>query len=177
MIIVTLDLVGKYIIDSTRLRLSLGKVIYIPEEIMKGLGLTGINIEDLPLRIKFPGKLLVTDCRDYPCQGWACNVKHYNKSLAYEIGDELEEVQYTKRCFLGFDKKTICNEKNALRLHLKTYKDPMTFYVARIPLFRRYIQNKDVYSNSGAVDIATKEVIIESIVTRDYRDNGFISET
>ena len=116
---ITLDLVGKYIIDSARLRLSLGKVIYIPEEIMKGLGLTGINVEDLPLRIKFPGKLLVTDCRDYPCQGWACNVEHYNKSLAYEIGDELEEVQYTKRCFLGFDKKTINLKRKDRLIELK----------------------------------------------------------
>ena len=172
----TFDIVGKYIIDSVRLRLSFGKVIYIPEEIMKGLGLTGINVEDLPLRIKFPGKLLVTDCRDYPCHGWVCNVKNYNKSLARDLGDEIEEVPYTKRCFLGFDKRSIKDESKGLRHHLKTYKESMPFYVARIPLFRRYTQNKDAYSGSWTVNVATKEVIIDSIVTIDYREGGLTCE-
>lgn len=153
---------GKYFVDDIRYRFSLplfNKYIYIPEYILERLGYNNISRESLPLDIKLPGKLDLIDGAEFPCGGFLSNVSHYYEDSSLTYVDE-NFIPYCRSCFLGFDEKAF-RGNNGFRRKRKS----SVFFVARIPSFTRFI--KDRY-DTGFLNIATKKIRIEKIITADY---------
>lgn len=167
-----LKLVSTYLVDVWRWRISLPwfwKKIYIPCEFIDKLGIE-VNLKELPMTIKLPGKLKVVDGRDYPCKGWICQINNYYKDEAapHKYLPHSRISASNHRCIPGFDE----NGLSELRKFIKFKHEKLDLYVARIPSFYRYV--KDRYRVIQKTNIVTKAAIIEKTICIDYTEGvGF----